>query len=57
LEYENLGIAQRETEKEHLKYNEHPEKTTKSTLHLPLGFRMIMIKDDFFGVFCGVLAT
>jgi hypothetical protein len=57
LEYENLGISQRETEKEHLKYNEHPEKTTKSTLHLPLGFRMIMIKDDFFGVFCGVLAT
>jgi hypothetical protein len=28
LEYENLGISQRETEKRHLKYNEHPEKTT-----------------------------
>jgi hypothetical protein len=23
----------------------------------PLGFRMVMIKDDFFGVFCDVFAT
>jgi hypothetical protein len=30
LEYENLGISERETEKEHLKYNEHPEKTTQN---------------------------
>jgi hypothetical protein len=29
LEYENLGISERETEKEHLKYNEHPEKKHK----------------------------
>jgi hypothetical protein len=28
--YENLGIPQRETEKEHLKYNEHSEKTTQN---------------------------
>jgi hypothetical protein len=41
----------RETEKNTQKKN------TKSTLHLPLGFRMVMIKDDFFGVFCGVFAT
>jgi hypothetical protein len=30
---------------------------TKSTLHLPLGFRMMMIKDDFLGVFCGVFCN
>jgi len=30
LEYENLGISQRETGKEHLKYNEHPEKTPQN---------------------------
>jgi hypothetical protein len=30
LEYENLGISHSETEKEHLKYHEHPEKTTQN---------------------------